>query len=100
MSSCARAGKGCRGGGAWAIRRGGAGTSGVRVGGPGGGARDNLDTSARDLWAGTLEEGAVVTVIMVLARLVTLVTWAMVETVTREGDPGLVTASVSRDPMI
>ena len=88
MSAGARAGKG-----RWAVRRGG--TSGVRVGG----ARDILDTSTSDLWAETLE-GAVVTFIWVLAKLVTLVTWAMAETVTRSGDPGLVTASVSRDPMI
>ena len=63
------------------------------------GARDNLDTSANDLLAGTLA-GAVLTAICVLARLVTLVTWEIVDTVTRAGDPGLVTASVSRDPMI
>ena len=62
------------GGGAWAVSRGSPGTSGVRVGGPW--DRDNFDTSARDLFAGRLPAllGAVLTVIWVLARLVTLVT--------------------------
>ena len=67
------------------------------MGGPRGGARDNLDTSASDLL--TLV-GAELTVIWVLTKLVTLVTWEMVDTVTRAGELGLVTASVSREPMI
>ena len=79
------------------MRRGSCGISGVRMGGPRGGALDNLDTSASDLL--TLV-GAELTVIWVLTRLVTLVTWEMVDTVTRAGELGLVTASVSREPMI